>query len=330
MTVWQVAAGSLGRNYTDRFIRHGIAFVGGDAFCRTMSEQVQLGDKVILKRGMGQIVAAGEVVERAGQFKGNGNKDWLQDFDGWDLSAWCYVDWHVPDTPVQINGLTRTTIQRVAQSHLLAEVDRILSNVPRRTNYDPEPPSTQPVGDDALISRLIELGLRPGAAEELTQALRRIRLLAKFYLGRNWDLTNEHDARTFLVVPLLLALGWAEQRMNVEMVVPGVGRADIGCFGKPIRGADDQCVLLIETKSLSQGLDYAPDQAHQYAAGLPACGVVLVTNGYCYKAYERTGDTFSTRPSAYLNLMNPRNRYPLDPVNVGGALKVLELLLPGG
>jgi hypothetical protein len=51
----------------------------------------------------------------------------------------------------------------------------------------------------------------------LTQALRRIRRLARFYLDRDWILTNEYDTRTFLVVPLLLALGWAEQRMKVEL-----------------------------------------------------------------------------------------------------------------
>jgi hypothetical protein len=31
MTVWQVAAGSEGIDYTDRFLRHGMAFVGGEA-----------------------------------------------------------------------------------------------------------------------------------------------------------------------------------------------------------------------------------------------------------------------------------------------------------
>ena len=42
MSVWQVAAGSSGRDYTDRFLRHGMAFVGGDTQCSTMDEAVKL------------------------------------------------------------------------------------------------------------------------------------------------------------------------------------------------------------------------------------------------------------------------------------------------
>jgi hypothetical protein len=118
--------------------------------------------------------------------------------------------------------------------------------------------------------------------------------------------------------------------MKIELSAPGVGRIDIGCFSKPFSGSDDQCIALIETKALTQGLDYATNQAHGYANSFPNCKVVLATNGYCYKAFERVGDTFSTRPNAYLNIDNPRNRYPLDPEHVGGAIDVLKLLLPTG
>jgi hypothetical protein len=196
--------------------------------------------------------------------------------------------------------------------------------------YEAEPAGTKAVEDETLITELVQLGLRPGSAEELMQALRRIRRLARFYLGRSWELTNEHDARTFLVVPLLIALGWAEQKMKVELAIPGVGRVDIGCFSKPFNGDDDKCVALIETKGLGQGLDYATNQAHGYASHFPTCKVVLATNGYCYKAFERVDDTFSTRPNAYLNINRPRDRYPLDPEQGGGAIDVLKLLLPTG
>ena len=143
---------------------------------------------------------------------------------------------------LQTNGLTRATIQGVNQPHLLELAEEVLNSHLPRTTYEAEPPDTKEIEDETLISELVQLGLRPGAAEELTQALRRIRLLARFYLGRPWELTNEHDARTFLVVPLLIALGWAEQRMKIELSVPGVGRVDIGCFSKPFSGRDDQCI----------------------------------------------------------------------------------------
>lgn len=333
MAFWQIAAGSLGRDYADRFLRHGLAFVGGERQCDTM-DRVRPGDIVILKRGMLQIVTVGEVVERDGRYNGRNDKSWLRDFDGWDLGAWCNVEWRERDfnSPVQVAGLTMSAIQQVGQAHLIGLAREMIAELPKRTEYEPEPAPTNTVTDSELIEHLIQFGLRPGAAEDLTQAMRRIRLLAGFYLKRDWNLTKEHEARSFLVLPLLLALGWAEQRIQIELRVPGVGYADIACFRSPVTKPDQDkdCVLLIETKGLPQGLDYAPEQAHRYAEKFPSCDIVLVTNGYCYKAYRRgpNGD-FSLQPSAYLNINNPQDRYPLDPKQVGGAIEVLKMLTPG-
>ncbi len=170
MTVWQVAAGAAGRDYSDRFLKHGMAFVGGENQRVTMRESVQLGDTIILKRGLSEIIAVGRVVERGGITKGDGDKEWLRDFDGWDLQAWCYVDWHKSSKPIQADGLNRGTILGVNNRHLLGLADRVLSSNTAITSYEAEPRNTKEVKDDVLISDLIELGLRPGAAEELTQA----------------------------------------------------------------------------------------------------------------------------------------------------------------
>jgi hypothetical protein len=71
MSVWQVAAGSgsEGRDYADRFLRYGMAFFGGENHCLTLDGSVQLDDKIILKRGMSQIVAVGRVVTRDGKLR---------------------------------------------------------------------------------------------------------------------------------------------------------------------------------------------------------------------------------------------------------------------
>ena len=140
----------------------------------------------VLKHGMSQIAAVGEVVERDGQCHSRGDKEWLRDFDGWDLAAWCNVDWHVPHEPVVTSGLTRATIQQINQKHLRDIADEVIVTLPKLTNYEPEPRPTNPITDDDLIGHLINIGLRPGAAEDLTHALRRIRLLANFYLNRDW------------------------------------------------------------------------------------------------------------------------------------------------
>jgi len=90
---------------------------GGEGPTDTM-ESVALGDCMVLKRGVSQIVAAGTVVEREGRFRGVGDKPWLRDFDGWDLPAYCYVDWRVPEKPLNVSGLLRGTLLALKQEHL--------------------------------------------------------------------------------------------------------------------------------------------------------------------------------------------------------------------
>jgi hypothetical protein len=328
---WQIAAGSAGRNYADLFVKFGMAFVGGQKEIKTMAE-VSLGDLVLLKSGRSKICAVGEVVERDGKHKGNADKAWLRDFDGWDLSAYCYVDWHVPPKPEvepePASVLTRSTIQRVHQDPLKTQADNLLVMWPV-LSHEPEPPQTKDIPDEAILKFLIREGLRPSSADELTNTLRRIRLLADYYFtSDDWEEVREHETRSFLIIPLLLALGWAEQQIKIELPVKK-GRIDVACFSGPYDHNKDDCVLIIETKGFSSGLDYAPEQARQYAEFFPSCKVVVVSNGYCYKTFIRsqTG-SFSLVPSAFLNLLAPKDRYPIDPKNVDGALGVLKRLLP--
>jgi hypothetical protein len=88
--------------------------------------------------------------------------------------------------------------------------------------------------------------------------------------------------------------------------------------------------LLLESKGFQYGLDYAQKQGKGYAKTFPSSGVVVASNGFCYKAFLRTKDktAFEDKPSAYLNLLRPRDKYPLDPDNVEGGLALLRYLLP--
>jgi hypothetical protein len=324
---WQIAAGSEGRDYADRFIRHGMAFVGGDTQVETM-RGVSVGDVVLLKRGLYQVIAVGEVVQRNGVHRGEDDKEWLRDFDGWDLRAYCYVDWRVPPTPLQTDGLTRATIQRTPQDKHRSLAESVLS-LPVQP-FEPEPEPTKLVTDEQILEFMVAQGLRPSAADELTNTVRKIRLLADYYCNHCiWADLREHETRTFLVVPLLLALGWAEQQMKIELPCSG-GRIDIAGFLRPYHRKNEECVLLIETKDFGSGLDYAPDQARRYATDFPKSQVLVVTNGWCYKTFLRVQETdsFQEKPAAYLNLLKPRDRYPLDPQHSDGALGVMKWLLP--
>lgn len=322
---WQVAAGSSGRDYCDEFIRFGLAFVGGETQIETMN-RVQPGDRVLLKRGLSEIRAVGVVVARDGKHNGCGDKDWLRDFEGWDLQAYCCVEWHVPPRPVSVAGLTRSTIERTWKAEIIEAAEKVLKAHPA-SKIEREPKPTRRVEDEEIVEFLIGEGLRIAAAEELTTTFRRIRRLANYYFQHpaGWEHIREHETRTFLIVPLLLALGWPEQSIKIEQPTKG-GRVDLALFDGPFAGKPNESIALIETKGFAQGLSYAPDQARSYAKHFPKCRVIFVSNGYCYKAYRRTKDGFSTEPSAYLNIRDPRDAYPLNP-KVRGALEVLRLLL---
>jgi hypothetical protein len=307
-----------------------MAFVGGDTQVSTMAK-VKAGDRIILKEGLSKVIAVGEVIEQHGCASGHDDKDWLRDFDGWDLRAYCYVRWHIPPEPITTKGLTIATIQQVRKPYLKQIAEKVIEEVVPKTEYDSEPDPTDLVDDEAIITMLIKEGLRPSAAEDLTATFDRIRRLAKYYYKCcRWEDIREHETRTYLIVPLLQALGWAEQQMKIELAFKG-GRVDIACFPKPYgrNTANTECTLILESKGFSQGLTYAHEQAKGYAKEFPKCQTVVVSNGYCYKAYRRGGGgAFEEEPHAYLNLLRPRDRYPLNPQRVYGALELLKLLLP--
>lgn len=304
-----------------------MAFVGGETPIATMNE-VNAGDVIVLKQGTQIILAAGTVVQKNGVHKGYADKEWLRDFDGWDLQAYCYVDWKRPNQPISINGLTRATIQRLHQQKHKDAANNIL-NTGVAVPALPEPTKTKIVADGEILKFLIKEGLRPSSADELTNTISKIRLLADYYYHHCWwEDIREHETRTFLVVPLLLALGWSEQQIKIELPCSG-GRIDIACFRKSYKRKNDECVAIIETKDFSSGLDYAQKQAKTYSQDFPSCKAVIVTNGYCYKTYLRDENgQFQTSPSAYINLLMPRDKYPLDPVEVGGAFNAIKWLLP--
>lgn len=326
-TYWQIAAGDLGRDYSEYFLRHGIAFVGGAKHVETM-RSVKEGDRMILKRGTHSAMAVGEVVERNGIARGEGDREWLMDFDGWDLPAYCHVDWRRLDGHRPMPSLKRTTLQRYRSHEGQGQCEAWLEQFDVEA-ITPEPGPTEAVSDEQMLGMLIEEGLRPASAEELTQAFARIRYLATYYRHNlNWHSVREHETRTFLVIPLLIALGWTEQQIKIEHPGRKRQRIDVACHSKPFHREDSVCRMIIETKGFSQGLHYASGQAASYAEALPDCRVTIVTNGYCYKAFLRKEGTFATEPAAYLNILNPSSRYPVDPKETDGALELLRLLLP--
>lgn len=328
-TYWQIATGSDQRNYADDFFKYGIAFVGDKKHVDRIL-QVQPGDYVIAKSGK-KILAVGQVVSRDGKHSGDRDKKWLLDYDGWELPGYCHVNWHKLPEPMPCKELTRGTIGRVNSPAIREVIATILGNPQFIMQYDVEPAPTY----DVSLAELAEYAAAQGKLdkEKLLASLQHLKELTDYYYNSYyeggiaaWRELREHEIRTFLVVPLLLALGWSEKQLKIEYTLKG-GRVDIACFSTPYFSPNRQCRILIETKALSEGLLLADGQVKNYATQVPSCDLAIITNGYCYKAYQRIGDTFSDKPTAYLNLRHPQDRYPLNPA-IYGAAELLELLLP--
>ena len=322
-TDWQVAAGSDGRNYADAFLRHGIAFFSEDFSDR--AKEVKSGDKIILKEGKTYIVAVGTIREENGSPYGHEGKPWLKDFDGWDLSFYIHVDWHRLPEKKEVKGLSIGTIQRTHYGEVHALDEKVLKDdrLKVKVKEKPDPRDTNEL-EKKEINRLLASG-----------AFERIHKLADhYYRTQQWGDVREHETRTFLVVPLLIALGWPESHIKVELSTSGRKRIDIACFSKPYGRAkdgtpnNDDCTLIIETKGFTQGLSHAQGQAEDYAESFPSCRTTVVTNGYCYKAFTKTNGSFGDSPAAYLNLRHPRDAYPVSPDETKGCVELLRLLLP--
>lgn len=334
MTYWQIAAGANGRSYAGDFLRYGMAFVGGSANEKAMGE-VQKGDMVLLKQGLNRILAVGKVVDRHGEgctghAAQQSAKDWLFHYDGWELPAYCYVDWCKIVPAEQLDGrpLTLSAIDRVHRANLKRFADKNFDEL-KVQKPEPEPGPSKPLSESAILTFLERQG-HP-TATKLLDLLPQLQQLADFY-DKHWDDVREHETRTFLIIPLLRALGWTEKQIKIEMPVPNDrGRVDVACFDQPYTGPQScsGSVRIIESKGFSRGLSGAGKQAIGYALHFPRCDLAIATNGTCYMAFRSSGDatTRSFEPVAYLNLRRPTCRYPLDPGRVGGGLELIGLLL---
>ena len=187
-------------------------------------------------------------------------------------------------------------------------------------------------------------------AEDVVATIERIRRLGGWYRSRGTQI-SEHEIRTFVVVPLLLALGWSPRQLRIEW-----NHLDVALFDRPY-GPDATLIGLIETKRPSAGLRGARTQAIDYARtmhdwcrkgsgeGPPErpkenCAFIVVTNGFSYQVLRRPDagwpdlskappSELSERTAALtegsVNLMGFRERNPLTP-ELGAAPEVFKVL----
>jgi hypothetical protein len=319
MNYWQVAAGDGSRDYSDLFLDYGIMIMGsGDpgpyfekkdfytnkklyasSDISKFAEEVKEGDVVVLKKpqnDLWEVLAIGIV---KGEYA---HLPIFEDVEGWCLQHCRYVEWKQPKKKTAIPGLSRGTFRAINSPSTILAIDKIRESELKSLRAKDLPTPVDNLTDEDLIDILIDNGLRPSDAEDLTLTINRIRRLVKWYHSKQYDI-SEHEARTFLIVPLLLALGWPEQKLKIEW-----NKIDIAFFNEPYVQKNDECIMILESKRLWAGLGAAETQASSYACNYPKCDKMIVSDGCCYNLFKRKGTKWKL--SAYLNILKPKTAHP--------------------
>jgi len=341
MNIWQVAAGDGERNYWDVFRQFGVMLIGPgtvsgdyrknkDAYnnpdnrttyhpaMRLFADEAAEKDLVVLKRPRGtkwEAVAVGKINS------GYSFEPVFSDVEGFQLQHCRHVEWKQPTRETLIRGLGRGRFSHVNNERAREAVERLWKEG-KREKSDPIPHDPKKVSHDELIDSLTVKGLPGPNAKRIAKEIERLRHLAKWYEknDENYDV-REHETRTFLIVPLIMSLGWDEEKVKIEWE-----HKDVALFDAPY-SPQSKPLVIIESKRLWDGLGYAPEQAERYAGQYKTCDRFVVSDGIRYKLFTKPKPDRKFRFSAYLNLLIPTRNHPYEP-GVGGAVSFLWKMNP--
>ena len=333
MKYWQVAAGEGAREYSSVFLKYGVMLIGaGDpgpyfdnkgyytghrgwrAQVVNFAEHVAKDDIVILKRPHHRewrIQAVGRII---------GDYEYLEQFDdveGWDLQHSRRVEWVCPKEIELTKHLSMGTFKGVNRKEIVDRARKMLEEGEKQESRQ-IPLIARRVSDEDLVESLIGNGLRPADSERVVDTVWRVRRLGRWYARYGQDL-SEHETRTFLITPLLLALGWSEQRVKIEWK-----NIDVAFFREVYKRGNEPCMIL-ESKRMWEGLRYAEGQAKKYAKLYPKCLRLVVSDGICYRFYEKEDDSWVWK--AYMNLLKLKDPHPYE-TDIEGATHLFINLMP--
>ena len=319
-TVWQVAAGNRDRSYPDVFLNWDVICIGSggkviEKFYNKMTER----DIVVLHVGTAYVYGVGQVV---GDSCSN---DHFGDVDGWDLRFIRRVHWlwdyrrdnngnpqkfktyamNRGDTVQPLKEKTSVGVRKWIDGLEITpeKSHRTLVSIP-----DGEP---KPIEVSKVADYLFDRGVAADSINALTEHIGELQRIASWY-DRSGTLPSESETVSYLVVPLLRALGWTPQRMAIEWSVKG-GRIDIALFSRLPRD-DKNLSVVVEAKKLDNACLAAKPQAQRLSdqSGRDECRRLIVTDGIRYGVYvEDNKGSFSDVPTAYVNINRMMDSYPI-------------------
>ena len=333
-TIWQQACGGDGRDYSETCLKWGVilngpGYAGKYPDCeeilakdgvhsrkctdiRRFAEQMKDGDIVVLRMGTGTVRGVGQIV---------GEYQWLEcfgDVDGWDLQHTRRVNWlwegtkHFDTYALKQGDTTQEMTSEPVKEWLLQ-----LEVPGKKYGHAPTelPEAGRSIGQTEIAEHLFGRGVSSNSIEHLMKEFDELSRIAKWYRG---EAPSEFETVSYLVVPILRALGWTPQKMAIEW-----NRVDLALFDQLPR-KDENLSVVVEAKKKGDSCLSAKSQAQEYAKGKPSCQRLIVTDGLRYGTYIKTGEEY--RLEAYFNLTDLREGYPI--YDCSGVKEALRIMTP--
>jgi len=244
-----------------------------------------------------------------------GDYKWLDifgDVDGWDLQHVRRVKWiKTYDDPKRFDTYTLKQGETTQKLNHDTSKDLIewLQNLDVIQEKEYEEPEKLPdnsyirnIGTEEISEFLFEHGVDSNSINTLIEEIDELIRIAKWYKKKDKG-PSEHETVTYLVVPLLRALGWTPQKMGIEWK-----NIDLALFCSLPRAGENLDVV-VEAKKKGNSCLTAKSQAESYAIDRKNCHRVILTDGLRYGIFLRNNDSFKLH--SYLNLTNLKNCYPI-------------------
>jgi hypothetical protein len=326
--IWQVAAGDTNRNYADLCLKWDVILNGpgsegpwpecqmalknkwelsskkiGDL--QRFAEEITDGDYIVLRMGTTDVFGVGIVL---------GKSEWHEEFgdiDGWDLNHIRRVKWlwRYNKNPKCFDTYTLKlgdVVQLMDSQPVIDWISGLSINqdsVKRSLIKLPSPSNN--VEWSGVSEYLFDQGVASNVIENLTQEIDELIRISKWYQRTGGP--SESETVTYLVVPLLRALGWTPQKMAIEW-----SSVDVALFSTLPR-LDENLSVVVEAKQKGLSCLRAQSQVKSYAEqpDRSLCNRLIVTDGVRYGVYFKQDNIFRDEPDAYLNLSSMREEYPL-------------------
>lgn len=333
--VWQVAAGDTNRNYADLCLEWDVILNGPgsegswpgcrdalEKLCKSRKvtdikrfcEDIADDDIIILHLGTKEVWGVGVVV---------GDYQWNEDFgdvDGWELQHIRRVRWiwkynendpkaHPKKFPAYSLNFGDTT-QRIDYQTVNGWIETIPLTNQKMGRQIKELPQGSPkiMSMDEIAEYLFANGVGSSSIGRVTHEIKELIRIAKWYDADVKNNPSESETVSYLVIPLLRALGWTPQKMAIEWE-----NVDLALF-KSLPREDKTLLAVVEAKPKDFSCLNARKQAHGYTkkSGRDECKRLIVTDGIRYGIYLRDPEhDFKKYPDAYLNITCMRESYPI-------------------